>query len=77
MKTKMRWMAGAVLLVLAAGACRESLVQPDARPSLDHGGWVAPHPGYPDDDSVSTGYFGSGHYQPPTPPTSPPDTLIQ
>ncbi|HEX6910014.1 MAG TPA: hypothetical protein VF142_06455 [Longimicrobium sp.] len=74
MKTKMRWLAVAVLLVIAAAACRESLVQPDARPSLDKSGWEIPdNPDIPD-DTVNTGYFGSGHYEPDNPP---PDTTPQ
>jgi hypothetical protein len=75
MKTKMRWMAGAVLLVLAVAACRDSLVQPDARPSLDKGEWQVPDStGFPDDTIEDTGYFGSGHYEPANPP---PDTTPQ
>ena len=75
MKTKMRWLAGAVLLVLAAAACRESLVQPDAAASLSKGAPVIPdNTNDVPDDTVNTGYFGSGHYEPANPP---PDTTPQ
>ncbi len=74
MKTKMRWMAGAVLLVIAAAACRESLVQPDAPASLDRGFYIPDDPSLPEDTIEDTGYFGSGHYEPGNPP---PDTTTK
>lgn len=71
MKTKMRWMAGVIVLAIAAAACRESLVQPDAGPSLNQNGPEIPDGTDIPDDTVNTGYFGSGHYEPANPP---PDT---
>lgn len=79
MKTKMRWMAGAVLLVIAAAACERSVVQPDADASF---GRNAPStPSVPTNGTVpedtiddDTGYFGSGHYEPVNPPA---DTTIR
>jgi hypothetical protein len=78
MKTKMRWMAGAVLLVVAAAACERSLVQPDANASFGRNGPGTPtvptNGTIPEDTVGDTGYFGSGHYEPVNPP---PDTTIK
>jgi hypothetical protein len=79
MKTKMRWMAGAVLLVIAAAACERSLVQPDANASFGRNGPTAPSvptTGTFPEDTIDDdpGYFGSGHYEPVNPPQ---DTTIR
>lgn len=77
MKTKMRWMAGAVLLVIAAAACEQSLIQPDADASFGKNGPSVPTSGPMPEDTINdddTGYFGSGHYEPVNPP---PDTTIK
>ncbi|HEX6040408.1 hypothetical protein [Longimicrobium sp.] len=66
MKTKMRWMAGIAALLVSAAACEQSLVAPDADASLgrmDLGGLP------PDTINGDTGYFGSGHVDPPPPVT--------
>lgn len=64
MKKKMRWMAGLTVLLLAAAACEQTLVHPDGPASLDLGD------GFPADTiNVDTGYFGSGHMEPPPPQT--------
>lgn len=65
MKNKMRWMAGLAALVLAAAACEQSLVHPDGPASLNGlPGNTLP----PDTINGDTGYFGSGHLEPPPPP---------
>ena len=82
MKTKMRWMAGAVLLVIAAAACERSLVQPDANASFGRnsgtsgtsGTGLPPGTYMPEDTIEDTGYFGSGHYEQANPP---PDTTVK
>ena len=76
MMTKMRWLACAALLV-AAVACEQSRspVQPDAAPSFNHNGPGTDGSNTVGDDSMHTGYFGSGHYEPPPPPP-PPDSAI-
>lgn len=78
MKTKMRWMAGAVLLAMAAAACERSVVQPDANASFGRNGPSVPSVPtsgtIPEDTIDDTGYFGSGHYEPVNPPA---DTTIR
>jgi hypothetical protein len=71
MTKKMRWVAGAVLLAVAAAACEQSLIQPDAPASLGKNGPTVPDSGSTMPDTASgedTGYFGSGHYEPAPPP---------
>lgn len=65
---KMRWIAGAALLVLAA--CEQSLTRPEvAAPQLERReqppGWVRR-----DTTHLNNGYFGSGHGR------EQPDTMV-
>lgn len=68
MKTWMRWMAAAVLLVVAVAGCGDDggpLMAPDG-PSFDVGdpGIEEPCNGI-DSLCIDDGYFGSGHTKPP------------
>jgi hypothetical protein len=61
----MRWMAGLTVLLLAAAACERAVVHPDAAPASMNLG-----DGFPGDSiNGDTGYFGSGHVEPPPPQT--------
>lgn len=69
---KMRWIAGAVLLVLAVGACGGS-DDPSAEVAGPSTSRQLPPPGLMDNPSPAAdtsrlntgGYFGSGHNRPP------------
>lgn len=61
----MRWMAGLAALLVSTTACEQTLVHPDGAASLDlmEGGDQV------DTVNINTGYFGSGHVEPPILPT--------
>jgi hypothetical protein len=66
MRVQIRVMMGAALLALVVAGCGDGPVAQPAEPSFGkNSGTGGTLPG---DDSVHTGYFGSGH-------NSPPDTM--